>query len=277
MIRNFLIRRSERFDNSPTLGQTAPIELYPSSPIALQKAHTRFGGSQGLLRSAAQSLANAGEGNDGAGEGKSIHDEARALINFIKDAGLEMNRDAVVAIQHSADEMRGGREHRVAMLINEERVVKDADVHALATESLFNYLTDLLLSNHFFGDDLQILGCYEADERVHLVTSQPYVDGTHPDWDELKAGLAWQGLRHSHPNSRQATFIIDDETIGEVDVLDLHVNNVIRDKTGRFNPIDAHFYFDDRAARVSALTALGLNSITGPSDIGVALLPDYTE
>ncbi len=173
--------------------------------------------------------------------------------------------------------MLGGREHRVALLINEERVIKDADVHALATESIYDYLTDLLLSNHFLQDDLQILGCYEVDGRLHLVTSQPYVDGGHPDWAELKAGLVRQGLRDPSPNSQGGSFIIDDETVGEVDVIDLHVNNVIRDKAGRLNPIDAHFYFDDRASRTSALKALGLDSISGPSGIGVALLPDYTE
>lgn len=155
-------------------------------------------------------------------------------------------------------------------------MIKDADVYALATESVYEYLTDLLLSNHFFNDDVQMLGCYEVDGRVHLVTSQPYVDGDHPNWEELKAGLIRQGLRDPYPNSKSGRFIIDDETVGEVDVYDLHVNNVIRDATGRMNPIDAHFYFDDRATRMAVLKALGLDTVSGPSDIGVALLPDYT-
>lgn len=188
-----------------------------------------------------------------------------------------LNRDAVLEMQRSAEAMKGGKEHRVALLISEDRVIKDADMQALATESVYDYLTDLLLSNHFFNDDLQMLGCYEVDGRVHMVTSQPYVDGDHPKWTELKGGLVKQGLRDPYPNSQGGNFIIDDETIGEVDVFDLHVNNVIRDEAGRLNPIDAHFYFDDRAARMSALQALGLDSTSGPSDIGVALLPDYTE
>lgn len=173
--------------------------------------------------------------------------------------------------------MQGGKEHQVALLITEDRVIKDADVQALATESLYDYLTDLLLSNHFFEDDLQMLGCYERDGRVRLVTSQPYVAGDHPDWAELKAGLVRQGLRDPYPNSQGGSFIIDDETVGEVNVYDLHVNNVIRDATGRLNPIDAHFYFDDRAARMAVLKALGLDTVNGPSDIGLALLPDYTD
>lgn len=86
-----------------------------------------------------------------------------------------------------------------------------------------------------------------------------------------------EGLRDPYPNSQGGNFIIDDEAIGEVEVFDLHVNNVIRDRTGRMNPIDAHFYFDNRTARISALKTLGLDSVSGPSDIGVALLPEYTE
>jgi hypothetical protein len=67
------------------------------------------------------------------------------------------------------------------------------------------------------------------------------VDGTHPEWQELKAGLVAQDLRDPHPRSQGGNFIIDDDMLGAVDVFDLHVNNVIRDSTGWLHPIDAHF------------------------------------
>lgn len=170
--------------------------------------------------------------------------------------------------------MRGGKEHRVAYLPDNGRVIKDADAHALATESLYDYLTDLLLSNHYFDDDLQLLGCYEdGGQRLHIVISQPYVDGTHPDWLELKSGLVAQGLRDPHPRSQGGNFIVDDEMIGEVDVFDLHVNNVIRDATGWLHPIDAHFYFGDRASRMAALRKLGLDRVTGPTSLAASGLP----
>lgn len=166
--------------------------------------------------------------------------------------------------------MRGGKEHRVAYLPDEERVIKDADVHALATESLYDYLTDLLLSNHYFDDDLQMLGFYEDGESLHLVISQPYVDGTHPDWDELKSGLVAQGLRDPQPRSQGGNFIIHDDVIGEVDIFDLHVNNVIRDATGWLHPIDAHFYFDDQEARTTALAKLGLDHVLGSTALAAS-------
>lgn len=172
-----------------------------------------------------------------------------------------------------AKPMRGGKEHRVAYLQAEGRVLKVADVHALATESLYDYLTDLLLCNCLFDDDLQMLGCYDEGGRLHLVISQPYVSGTHPDWTDLKIGLVAQGLRDPYPRSQGGNFIIDHEALGEVDVFDLHVNNVIRDASGWLHPIDAHFYFDDRDARVKALQKLGLDRVTGATALAASGLP----
>jgi Serine/Threonine/Tyrosine Kinase found in polyvalent proteins len=173
-----------------------------------------------------------------------------------------MNAEAVEAAL-AANAMRGGKEHRVALLATEGRVIKVADVHALATESLFDYLTDLLLSNHYFGDDIRMLGCYELRGRIQLVSSQPYIDGIHPEWNELKAGLISRGLRDPHPRSQSGAFTLTDDLVGEVDVFDLHPNNVIRDAVGLMNPIDAHFYFPDRETRLTALRLLELDRVTG--------------
>ncbi len=155
--------------------------------------------------------------------------------------------------------MRGGQEHRVAFLPDEQRVLKVVDTLGLATETLHDYLTDIMLSNHFFGDDIQMVGTYDDERgRLQLVTTQPYVDGTHPEWEELKASLVAQGLVDPEPLARAGNFTIHDPLVGEIDVIDLHVNNVIRDASGWLHPIDAHFYFHDRAARVAVLRALGL-------------------
>lgn len=248
------------------------IELCLDSPRALEKAHARFGGSQGLFRCAAQSVADTGCGDDGAGSRESGDDEVSALRHFASHSGLWMHATAVKALLETYP-MRGGKEHRVAYLPDEGRVIKDADVHSLATESLYDYLAELLLCNRFFDDDLQMLGCYEEGERLHLVISQPYVNGTHPDWVELKAGLVAQGLRDPTPRSQGGNFIIDHEILGSVDVFDLHVNNVIRDATGWLHPIDAHFYFDDRVTRMAALRSLGLDRVSGPTALAASGLP----
>ncbi|MBE7497438.1 MAG: hypothetical protein HS117_21035 [Verrucomicrobiaceae bacterium] len=219
--------------------------------------HRFFGGSQEFLRRAAQSLADAGPCDDAAGEGQSIDDEVRALSWFISDAGLELKSEDILATL-TANPMKGGKEHRVAFLPEVERVLKVADARMLATESLFDYLTDLLLSNHYFDDDIRLEGAYTEGGRLFIVTTQPYISGIHPDWPELRAGLARHQLRDPAPRSLGGNFIFDDELLGEVDVFDLHPNNVIQDASGWLNPIDAHFYFDDRIKRIAALQKLGL-------------------
>jgi hypothetical protein len=101
--------------------------------------HPLFRGSQELLRSAAQSLANAGTGDDAAGAGQSSDDEVRALSCFIVEADVELSAEKVRAYL-GANPMKGGKEHLVAFLPDVERVLKVADARMLATESLFDYL-----------------------------------------------------------------------------------------------------------------------------------------
>ncbi|MFC5456339.1 hypothetical protein [Prosthecobacter fluviatilis] len=156
------------------------------------------------------------------------------------------------------DALKGGKEHRVALLPGRNLVLKVADARKLATESLFDYLSDLLLSNYFFDDEIQLLGGMLEGGRLQVVITQPYIDGVHPEWEELKASLIRQNLRDPAPRSLGGNFVLDDDLLGEVDVFDLHPNNVIQDVTGWLHPIDAHFYFDDRAARMTALKTLGL-------------------
>lgn len=94
------------------------IELYIDSPHAREEAHLRYGGSQGLLRCAAQSVADAGCGDDGAGSRESGDDEIRALRQFASESGLWMEPAAVEAL-FVARPMRGCKEHRVAFLPDE--------------------------------------------------------------------------------------------------------------------------------------------------------------
>jgi hypothetical protein len=133
------------------------------------------------------------------------------------------------------------------------------DVLAQATESLFDYLTDCLLANHFFGDDIQLIGFYERSGRLHVITTQPYIDGIHPVWRDLVSGLESQGMLHENRLSKIPNFIFDGGPACQMTVMDLHENNVIQSRESRrFHPIDSHFYFDDRAERVAALKSLGL-------------------
>ncbi|WP_146848968.1 hypothetical protein [Brevifollis gellanilyticus] len=179
------------------------------------------------------------------------------MSNFANGVSIWMKAEAVREMLE-ANPMKGGKEHRVAFLVDQKRVFKVADARRLATESIFDYLTDLVLSNHYFDDDIQLEGFCQEGDRLLVITTQPYISGIHPDWTELRAGLARHKLCDPAPRSFGGNFIFDDGVLGEVDVFDLHPNNVIQDKNGWLNPIDAHFYFHDREARIAALSKLDL-------------------
>ncbi len=237
------------------------IESFISISAALQLARddSVHAGAAGFLRRAAQSLADAGRGDAPEGAGESIDDEIGVLSDLITRKRRWLSADEV-GRELQTDALKGGKEHRVALLPGQNLVLKVADARKLATESLFDYLSDLLLSNHFFDDEIQLLGGMMEGERLQIVITQPYIDGIHPEWAELKAGLIRQNLRDPAPRSLGGNFILDHDVLGEVDVFDLHPNNVIQDASGWLHPIDAHFYFNDRAARIAALKALGLLS-----------------
>lgn len=155
--------------------------------------------------------------------------------------------------------MRSGCEHKVARREAANRVIKDLDTQAIATESLFDYLTDHLLANYFFNDAVRLEGFYQHRGRLHIVISQPYVDGIHPEWDDLISGLKAQGLNHENPTSKTPSFVIGDTPAGAIYINDLHENNVILGSfSGLLHPIDAHFYFDTQAERIAALQEPGI-------------------
>jgi hypothetical protein len=219
------------------------------------------GRAEGILRRTAQSLADAGRGDYREDSGESIDDEVRVLSGLFTRKRRWLLADEVHTLLH-ANPMKGGKEHRVAWLPEHKVVLKVADPRKLATESLFDYLSDQLLSNHFFDDEIQLLGGMMDGGRLQLALTQPYINGIHPEWEALKAGLIRQNLRDPAPRALGGNFILDHDLLGEVDVFDLHPNNVIQDATGWLHPIDAHFYYDNRAARIAALKTLGLLSPT---------------
>ncbi|WP_395717159.1 hypothetical protein [Prosthecobacter sp.] len=237
------------------------IEQFTSITQALGQAcdpivHSR---AAGFLRRAAQSLADAGRGDAPESAGESIDDEIRALSDLLTRKRRWLSVDEVEQVLRD-DALKGGKEHRVALLPDRNLVLKVADARKLATESLFDYLSDQLLSNHFFDDEIQLLGGMMEGGRLQVVLTQPYIDGIHPEWAALKTGLTRQNLRDPAPRALGGNFILDHDLLGEVDVFDLHPNNVIQDATGWLHPIDAHFYFDNRPARLAALKTLGLLS-----------------
>jgi Serine/Threonine/Tyrosine Kinase found in polyvalent proteins len=146
-----------------------------------------------------------------------------------------------------------GLEHRVVAPLSTARVLKDYDPRVIdletfevfykPAEDLFDYLTDHLLANHFFGDDIRLYGLYVEQSHLHLLISQPFIVGRHPAWDELVELLEAQGLQQQHPGSQQSRFWIDGGDAGQILVTDVHEDNVIVTQSRQAHPIDVHFHF----------------------------------
>lgn len=217
------------FDRRGELPHPFAIEPFISITQALGQASDPivYGRAAGFLRRAAQSLADAGRGDDREDSGQSIDDEIRALSDLLTRKRCWLSVDEVEQVLRD-DALKGGKEHRVALLPGRNLVLKVADARKLATESLFDYLSDQLLSNHFFDDEIQLLGGLMDGERFQLVLTQPYIDGIHPEWEALKAGLTRQNLRDPSPRALGGNFILDHDLLGEIDIFDMHPNNVTK-------------------------------------------------
>lgn len=161
-----------------------------------------------------------------------------------------------------------GLEHRVVVPAGTACVIKDYDPRVIDVETfeifykpaehLFDYLTDHLLANHFFGDDIRLYGLYVEQSHLHLLLSQPFITGKHPAWDEMVELLEQQGLEHERQGSQHSKFWVDGGDAGRVLVTDVHEDNVIVTPSRQAHPIDVHFSFPGRAARLQALQKLGL-------------------
>ncbi len=163
--------------------------------------------------------------------------------------------------------LAGGVEHEVVVIPKETLVIKDYDTRLFneagyprlqPTECLFDYLTDHLLANHLFGDDIRLKGFYEVEDRFHIVITQPFIQGRHPSWDELVGDLERQGLEQVDPGSGKARFWVDGGPAGRLLVTDVHEDNVIIASSNTAYPIDVHFSFPGREKRIAALEALGI-------------------
>jgi len=250
-----------------------PLLSYVNGPDSLTKAHALFGGPQGVLRSAASAIADARAGHEQIHPTDPAEQEIRAFADFCCRAGLMLDAKSVTAAI-DADYIGHGIEHRVGMLRDRERVIKDYDsrlfneetgeVFYKPAELLFDYLTDHLLANELFGDDICLEGAYEESGSVHVVITQPYVKGRHPAWSKLVEALEFQGLEHESPGTPKARFWIDGGEAGRLLVTDVHEDNVLLLQSGRVHPIDVHFSFPGRSARMNALNTLGLLTPTWP-------------
>lgn len=244
-----------------------PLLSYVNGPDSLTKAHALFGGPQGLLRSAAAAIAKPGTGDPGVHSSDPAEQEIRAFADFIQGSGLMLMPQTVAELIQQ-NFIGKGIEHSVGLLPDISLVIKDYDttlfdeetgtVFYKPAELLFDYLTDHILANHLFGDAIELVGAYEERGFIHLVVTQPFIEGLHPSWTNLVHQLQGQGMELENPGTTKARFWIDGGNAGPLLVTDVHEDNVVISRSGMAHPIDVHFSFPGRQARLDALNALGI-------------------
>ena len=200
---------------------------YLNGSQALKEAHDRFGGPQGLLRSASEAIgddpASAYHGNDPKAAG---YDEIASLRDFAQKSGLLLDARSVQKFSEQ-NALRGGAEHKVSVALPQDRVVKELNANLLATEAVYDYLTDIELSNHFFKDDVRLEGFYEKNRHFIIVTSQPFRRGIHPELGVMVEKLRLHGIESESPDGSTGIFVIHDGRAGDVWLIDVKPDNVV--------------------------------------------------
>ena len=195
-----------------------------------ESAEALFGGADDLLRRAASAIRVARAGDAGGDPKDPAEQEICALAEFGRESGLIVSPESVwYFFKEERNCFKPGLEHKVAVLRDEGLVIKDYDTRSFDEETgevffkpvdlVFDYLTDHLLANHFFGDDIQLKGFYEVGKALHVVTTQPIVHGKHPTWNQLVEQLGMQGMEQESPGSEKASFWIDGGPAGRLLVI----------------------------------------------------------
>jgi hypothetical protein len=249
---------SERLQESNAKAQNSVVETKAAN-----------GTSQDFLRSAARAVASAGSNHSGDDSNDAADQEIRELARFGKESGLIL--DESIVLQWFSDvknTIKPGIEHKVVVRPLEGLVIKDYDTRLFDEETgavfykpaelVFDYLSDHLLANFLFGDDIRLIGLAEIERSLHVLITQPYVSGKHPKWNDLIERLERQGLEQESSGSSKAHFWVDGGEVGPILVTDVHEDNVIVDRNGFAHLIDIHFKFDSRADRMETLKSLGL-------------------
>jgi hypothetical protein len=96
------------------------------------------------------------------------------------------------------------------------------------------YLARLVLQNHYFSDDIQLVALINADQRLRVLTSQSHIHGEAAPYEEIKAWFQNLGFVQVCANDRIAWYLIKDNLL----IADAHEGNVIKTPEGDLVPID---------------------------------------
>src|SRR5580658_3607979 len=179
----------------------------------------------------------------GKAGGRSFATERNCLIEWFKNRGAVLNPD----ILNKFGPVSMGSEHAVYFDREGLRAIKCTrpngfghSVYAIGSHATpLEYLRRLGYHNHFFGDDIHLLGCMISDDgAIEVVSSQPWITAhpTTPDASDSQIASYLAEVRFRRSQLFEAPVFYNSRL--NIVIGDAHGGNVLVSETGDVIPID---------------------------------------
>lgn len=185
-------------------------------------------------------------GSDGHDLQERIRQEAESILEWGAETGRILDPDRLFEVVRNWQELGGQSEHTVFYIRELSRVIKFTLPPNFGAQGSVAYLRNIGACNRLFGDSIAFHGILKTDKGPAFVISQPYVDGTKPDPEEVATWFQSNGYRSTGHNRW-----IHDTTGTEI--ADAHTGNLIKTADGELVPIDLQVLSEGNAGLSSTI------------------------
>jgi DNA ligase (NAD+) len=160
-----------------------------------------------------------------------LRQETQSILEWGSETGRIISPDEFFYLIKEWTELGGQSEHTVFHIEKLARVIKFTLPPSFGAQGSIAYLNNIEASNRLFGDDIRFHGILKTDKGPAYVVSQPYVEGSQPESEEVAAWFVSNGYRSTghnrwkHPESG-------------TEIADAHIGNLIKSEDGELIPID---------------------------------------
>jgi DNA ligase (NAD+) len=207
------------------------LPYLPPDECFQSDADSRRPASHGTAEGLRERLEADLSGSDGNDLQERIRQETESILEWGSETGRILDPDRLFAVVKDWQELGGQSEHTVFYIRDLCRVIKFTIPPSLGAQGSIAYLRNIGACNRFFGDSIVFHGILQTDKGPAFVISQPYVDGTEPDSEEVASWFQSNGYRSTGHNRW-----INDDTGTEI--ADAHTGNLIKTADGELVPID---------------------------------------
>ena len=185
-------------------------------------------------------------GSDGDDLQERIRQEAESILEWGAETGRILDPDRLFEIVRNWQELGGQSEHTVFYIRELTRVIKFTLPPNFGAQGSVAYLGNIGACNRLFGDSIDFHGILRTDKGPAFVISQPYVDGTKPDPEEVATWFQSNGYR-STGHDRWFNDVTGTE------IADAHTGNLIKTADGELVPIDLQVLSEGNAGLSSTI------------------------